>query len=177
MIQRIIRDLSLQNENNFMFQNLLMIITNLKLETENIVDLIGNNYSQIIDQIYITTDKDRRVSLLKVLINLVLEASEELASNSYLFKKIFEICKDQRSDEKMIQNILWLATSLCEQNLFNKNFHLIIECMVQNQIMLIIWKSLCSQNEKIVLQALKLLTKLADQDVIRTKLFEQKEIF
>ena len=85
-----------------MFQNLLLIITKLKLETDNIVDLIGNNYSQIIDQIYITTDKDRRVSLLKVLINLVLEASEELATNSLLFKKIFDICKDQRSDEKMI---------------------------------------------------------------------------
>lgn len=63
---------------------------------------------------YKTKDKDRRISLLKVIINLILEASEHLSSNSMLFKKVFEIAKDQRSDENMIENVLWLATSLCE---------------------------------------------------------------
>ena len=75
LIQKIIKDLSLQAENNFIFQNLLLIVSNLDLETQAIVDLIGNNYDAIIDQIYETKDKDRRVSLLKVLIDLILEAS------------------------------------------------------------------------------------------------------
>jgi len=78
------------------------------------VDLIGNHYDQIFDLIYETANKDRRVSLLKVLINLILEASEQLSPNTELFKKIFEICKDQRSDESMIENVLWFSTSLCE---------------------------------------------------------------
>jgi len=47
-----------------------------------------------------------------------------------LFQKVFEIAKDIRSDENMIENVLWLATSLCEQNLFNNNFFLIIENMM-----------------------------------------------
>ena len=52
------------------------MISDLKLESKAIVDLIGNNYDQIIEQIYETKDKDKKVSLLKVVINLVLEASD-----------------------------------------------------------------------------------------------------
>ena len=70
--------------------------------------------------------------MLKVLINLILEASEELSKNSPLFKKVFEITKDQRSDESMIENVLWMATSLCEQNLFNKNFEMIVQNMMDS---------------------------------------------
>lgn len=177
LTQKIIKDLSVQNENNFIFQNLLLVVGNLKLESQAIVDLIGNNYDSIIDQIYETADKDKKVSLLKVVINLILEASEELSSNSMLFQKIFEIAKDQRSDKNMIENVLWLATSLCEQSPFNKNFGMIMETMMQNQIMLIVWKSLSSKEERIILQALKLLTKLADQEQFRSQLFDRKEIF
>ena len=67
-----------------------------------------------------------------MLINLILEASEELSKNAPLFQKIFEITKDQRSDESMIENVLWMATSLCEQNLFNKNFDMIVTNMKDN---------------------------------------------
>jgi len=94
---------------------------------------------------YKIKDKDRRISLLKVIINLVLEASEQLAHNSMLFKKVYDIAKDQRSDENMIENILWLSTSLCEQKLYDSNYNVIIENLAQNQIMLIIWKSLSSK--------------------------------
>ena len=119
LTQKILKDLGLHKENDFLFQNLLLIVSNLKLENHAIVDLIGNHYDQIFDLIYETSNKDRRVSLLKVLINLILEASEQLSPNTELFKKIFEICKDQRSDESMIENVLWFSTSLCEQGLFN----------------------------------------------------------
>ena len=76
--------------------------------------MIGNNYEMMIDLIYEIQNKDHRVSLLKALINLILEASEELSFNKPLFQKIFEMAKDQRSDEYMIENVLWLSTSLCE---------------------------------------------------------------
>jgi len=91
-----------------------LILQNLQLESKAIVDLIGNNYETMIEQIFEIKDRDRRVSLVKVLINLVLEASEQLSSNQMLFTRLFDICKDERSDESMIENVLWLATSLCE---------------------------------------------------------------
>jgi len=49
--------------------------------------------------------------------------------------------------------------------------------MMNNQIMLIVWKSLSSKQERIILQALKLTTKLCDEAQFKTKLFNQKEIF
>jgi hypothetical protein len=87
--QRIIRDLSQQNDNKFIFQDLLLVISNLVTNNQAIIELVGNHYDSIIDQIYATKDKDRRVSLLKVLINLILEASEDLSPNNLLFKKVF----------------------------------------------------------------------------------------
>lgn len=43
--------------------------------------------------------------------------------------------------------------------------------------MLIIWKSLCSKSERIILQALRLLTNLADTETFRGLLFQYKDIF
>jgi hypothetical protein len=40
------------------------------------------------------------------------------------------MAKDIRSDEYMIENVLWLATSLCEQGHFNKNYDVVIENMI-----------------------------------------------
>ena len=82
---KILKDLGLHRENDFMFQNLLLIVGNLKLEIPTIVDMIGNNYETIIDLIFEISNKDHRVSLLKVLIGLILEASEELSYNRPLF--------------------------------------------------------------------------------------------
>ena len=82
---KILKDLGLHRENDFMFQNLLLIVGNLKLEIPTIVDMIGNNYETIIDLIFEISNKDHRVSLLKVLIGLILEASEELSYNKPLF--------------------------------------------------------------------------------------------
>ena len=140
-----------------------MIVSNLNLEIQFIVDMVGNNYETIIDLIFEISNKDHRVSLLKVLINLILEASEELSFNRPLFQKMFEMATDQRSDEYMIENVLWLASSLCEQGLFNKNYNIVIENMIENDILLIIWKCLSSKQERIILQSLKLLCKLADE--------------
>ena len=77
-----------------MFQNLLLVVNNFKLENDAIVQLINTSYDAIIDQIFNTKNKDQRFSLLKALINLVLQASESLASNSALFAKILDISKD-----------------------------------------------------------------------------------
>ena len=79
----------------------------LRAQKSDLYDTIKENRVQV-------TIEDKKVSLLKVVINLILEASEKLSSNSMLFQKIFEIAKDQRSDKNMIENVLWLATSLCE---------------------------------------------------------------
>lgn len=180
LTQKIIKDLSLQNENSFIFQNLLLVVGNLtstKFESDAIVDLIGNNYEVIIEQIYETKDRDRRVSLLKVLVNLILKASDELSSNSQLFKKVFEIATDERSDESMVENVLWFATSLCEESVFNQHFNLIIFNMLDNNIIGIICNSLESKQERIILQALKLLTKLADVDDFRPELFVSSSVF
>ena len=125
LIQKIIKDLSLQNENSFIFQNLLLVVGNLtstRLESDAIVSLIGKNYEAFVEQIYETKDRDRRVSLLKVLIDLILKASDELSSNAPLFQKVFEMAKDSRSDDVMVENILWFATSLCEESIFHENY-------------------------------------------------------
>ena len=91
------------------------------------------------------------MSLLKALIDLILKASDKLASNARLFQKVFEVAKDGRSDEMMIENILWFATSLCEDSIFYENFHLLIGNMMSNDIGEIIARALQSDNERIIL--------------------------
>lgn len=74
--QKIIKDLTQQQDNKFLFQNILLVISNLAQDTNAIVKLVGNDFETIIGVINNTRDKDRRISLLKVLINLILQASE-----------------------------------------------------------------------------------------------------
>ena len=107
----------------------------------------------------------------------MLEASSDLTHNPMIFQRLFGITKDQRSDSSMIENILWMATSLCEQKVANQNFESIIDIMMQNQIIMIIWKSLSSKEERIILQALKLLTKLSSEGKFRSNLFQHDELF
>jgi hypothetical protein len=59
----------------------------------------------------------------------------------------------------------------------NVNFGLIVKHMMDSQIMLIIWKCLSSKQERIILQALKLITKLCAEEQFKNQLFNQKEIF
>jgi hypothetical protein len=106
---------------------MLLVISNLKGNRQAIVDLIGNNYEMIIYQIVNMSNIDRRIGLLKVFINLILEASEHLSYHKDLFTQIFDLIKEKDVDELMIENVLWFSTSLCEQKLFNINFHLILE--------------------------------------------------
>ena len=108
------------------------MISDLKIESNAIVDLIGNNYDKIIDQIFETKDKDSKQSLMKTIISLVLEASDLLANNTRLFQKIFEISHDSRCDKEMSEIILWFATSLCEQAPFNNNFQKIMMTLMDN---------------------------------------------
>lgn len=150
-----------------MFQNLLLIISNLNSNVDNILELVGNNYSHLINIIHNIKNKDRRVSLLKVIVDLIVFASEQLATNISLFQEVFQICRDPRSDDSMIENVLWLATSQCEQSLLNQNFKMLIETMIKCQIMAIIQQTLGSKNERLILQALKLLTKLSNQEAFR----------
>lgn len=49
--------------------------------------------------------------------------------------------------------------------------------MMNNQIMLIIWKALSSKQERIILQSLKLTTKLCNEEVFREELLKQTAIF
>ena len=58
----------------------------------------------------------------------------------------------------MIENVLSLATSLCDQKEFNSRFDLIIYAMMKNDMTLIVCMSLGSDSERIILQTLKLVT-------------------
>lgn len=156
---------------------MLLVVGNLKTNKDAIVDLIGNNYEIIISRILDMSNKDRRIGLLKVFINLILEASEHLSNNTELFKRIYEFIGDSRVDEYMVENILWFSTSLCEQRLFNCNFHMVLDQMIQNNICRIICISLDSKQERIILQALKLLTNLADEELFREQMYLDSQIF
>lgn len=154
LIPKLISDMSIHNSNDFIFENLLLVISSLnheKVQAHAIVDLIGNNFEVILDQIFNTEEEQKKNHLLKVVTTLILEASEHLACNTLLFKKIFTIAKDHRSDNLMVENILWLATSLCEQSAVNRNFGLIISAMMDCQIIMILWKCLSSKQERIIL--------------------------
>lgn len=148
--QRIIRDVSNHENNCFIFENLSLLMLSLSKCSEAVVEMVGDHYETLIDVIYEIKDHHKRNSLLKVLISLIMEASEHLSYNRRLFQRVFAISKDQRSDQEMVESILWMATCLSEQH-NNPNFNLILGCMLENQILLIIWKSLSSNQERIIL--------------------------
>ena len=62
----------------------------------------------------LTPDQERRKVMLKTCCTLILEASNELAHNYMMFDKVFQIANEQKSDENMIEIILWFTTSLCD---------------------------------------------------------------
>ena len=138
--------------------------------------MLGSHIETIVAVIYKTEDKNRRVSLLKELIHMILEVSVQIGGNVELIKQMFEIAKNQKSDESMIENILWMATSMSIQNQFHEVFGTIVENMMGNQIILIIWKALSSTQERIILQALKLITSLCSHDKFRSQLYLQPEV-
>jgi hypothetical protein len=46
---------------------------------------------------------------------MILEAPDELCEVPFLYERVLGMAKDdERSDDSMIENILWFCTSLCE---------------------------------------------------------------
>ena len=115
-------------------------------------------------------DRDRRVGLLKALIELILKDSDKLASNNGLFNKVFQIARDERSEDTMVENIIWFATSLAEDAYFNPNGDELIANILNNNIIEIIQIQLSGTNERIILQTLKLISKLANVSEFRFQL-------
>ena len=155
-IDIIFLDLCCQN-NAYLFSNLLLVIESFKLQPLAIVDFLDKNYERIINQIFIIEDPERQVGLLKVIITLILEASHLLAENSGLFSKMIHVCLDPRTLPSLVENVLWMATFLCEKGKISQQ-------ILQNRSILvdIIKSSLDSEDTSIILQSLKLLTKLIE---------------
>jgi hypothetical protein len=99
-----------------------------------------------------------KMSLLTVVVDLIQLNVQELSPNAMLFERIFGITKDERSNEKMTEVVMWLATSLCEQKMFNGNFYMICEYINENQMLHVIYKAMAGKVERLILQALNLLT-------------------
>lgn len=70
---------------------MLLVINNLKLDGHVIVDLIENTYKVTSAQVITTSDKDKRVALLKVFINWVLEACNVSVPSKPVFKWLFDL--------------------------------------------------------------------------------------
>lgn len=154
LIPRIIKDLQFTNDNQFMFQNMLLVFSNMtstKHEHDAIVTLVGQNYPIIVEKIYEMKDRDRRVGLLKALIELILRASDKLAPNKGLFQKVFQVARDERSEDTMVENIIWFATSLSEDAYFHSNFDELVGNILSNNIIEIIQTQLQGSNERIIL--------------------------
>lgn len=105
ILARINKDLSMQEENTYIFQNLLLVINNLKLDGHVIVDLVESTYRATSAQVQTTSDKDKRVALLKVFINWVLEACVVSVPSRPVFKWLFDLAQDgnRHSDDLMIE--------------------------------------------------------------------------
>lgn len=116
-----------------------MLANSLKADGKAVQQLIGDNYEEIIDLIFLSKWKEKRISCLKMVINLVMEASHELSTNAGLFKRIFDICKDPQVDKVMLENILWMATQLLDDyGDSSKNFDSLLLVMRDNEICQII---------------------------------------
>ena len=60
LIPKLISDMSMHSNNDFIFENLLLVISSLnqeKVQAHAIVDLIGNNFEVILDQIFNTEEE------------------------------------------------------------------------------------------------------------------------
>lgn len=76
----------------------------------------------------------------------------------------------------MIENIIWFATSLCEDANFQPNYDLLISNILRNNIIDIIATQLQGSNERIILQTLKLVSKLANVSEFRYQILNRGDI-
>lgn len=73
--------MDLQNINQFIFQNLLLMFGSLKMNVKAIVTLLSTQIEKIINQIHELNESERKLSLLRVILILILEVSEHISSN------------------------------------------------------------------------------------------------
>lgn len=78
---RLMKDLQAINHNHFLFQDLLQVFNNLTKDKPSVVGLLDDSMQEFVDVIFLTPEQNKRISVLKELINLILEASDELAQN------------------------------------------------------------------------------------------------
>lgn len=152
------------------------MLNNVARDKLAVVALLEASLQDIVNVIFATPEHNKRISVLKELINLILEASDELAHNQEVLQKVLEFTTSERSDDDMVENVLWMATSLLEQNQFNDNFSLFVSNMMENYVIDIIEKCLNSSNGRIVLQTLKLATKLSYDKCFRSVIPNRHQI-
>ena len=103
----------------------------------------------------------KRLILIKTMVYLVIRAPQELSKiDSHIFGKLFEVASEI-NDEEISENLLWLQTSLLEINSSEEQHLKAIEICTEFKSANVYTRCIGSENEAIVLQALKGLTSLA----------------
>ena len=162
ILSRLIEDLKKNDQNDFIFQNLIDVLRSLKKDREAIRSLFSEYAIPLIDLIKDMDDSpSKRLSLIKTMVYLILKAPEELATiDSAIFGKFFQLAVDV-NDDQVIENMLWLQASLIEINSSEDQHMRAIEMCTEFKSAQIYANCLSSDNEAIVLQALKGLKSLA----------------
>ncbi|CDW78052.1 UNKNOWN [Stylonychia lemnae] len=115
LLDRIINDLHDYEENWFIFENVLLALNAFEIEPTIIYELLNSKYEMIFQLIQTYPIKDNRISLLKVIINLILRSMEILSKNVNLFKQLFELISYQK-DLEVQENVIWLVSAMIDQS-------------------------------------------------------------
>ena len=100
ILSRLIEDLKKNDQNDFIFQNLIDVLRSLKKDREAIRSLFSEYAIPLIDLIKDMDDSpSKRLSLIKTMVYLILKAPEELATiDSAIFGKFFQLAVDVNDD-------------------------------------------------------------------------------
>ena len=67
------------------------MMNNLKFEKKAVIDLIKDYSERIFLQIFKINDKKQKINLIKVMVNLILEISQEICSSPEIFLKMMNL--------------------------------------------------------------------------------------
>jgi len=96
---RLMKDLTQHDENQYIFENLMLSLNSLEFDQDYVNEFLSQNYTYIFKLIY-DYAKENRIALLKVVINLCLKGVDYLSQNPEMIQTLFNHI-NQHTDEEV----------------------------------------------------------------------------
>lgn len=118
LINCLVNDLQRDDLNDYLFQHIILCMQALQKNQASIIELLQKHGNQLFGLVESMADKDKKVILIKTIIQLVIKIPEQICSlNVQIFGKLFQLAlefENQEDTNDVKECVLWLQTTILE---------------------------------------------------------------